>query len=126
MPWTATRDGAGRVGGPPGALPLDPDYAKSLQLEYTAEDPNVFTTPWSARVTYRLSPLRWQEQICAENIVEYWWNEQRRDRVNHIFGPNWRKAFSIHPKIRGRGGGGLGLPSAGAILNITKSMRLSR
>ncbi|HEY4266350.1 MAG TPA: hypothetical protein VGM72_13610 [Micropepsaceae bacterium] len=63
---------AGRVGGPPGAIPMDPEYGKALQLQYTVEDPNVFTMPWSAQITYRLSPLAWQEQICAENIVEYW------------------------------------------------------
>jgi hypothetical protein len=63
---------AGRVGGPPGAVPLDPGYGKGLQLQYTVEDPNVFTMPWSAQVTYRRTTLPWQEQICAENIVEYY------------------------------------------------------
>ena len=63
---------AGRVGGPPGAVPMDPNYGMALQLEYTVEDPNVFTTPWSAQVTYRRTTLPWTEQICAENIVEYW------------------------------------------------------
>jgi hypothetical protein len=63
---------AGRVGGPPGAVPLDPDFGKGPQLQYTVEDPNVFTMPWSAQVTYRRTTLPWTEQICAENIVEYW------------------------------------------------------
>jgi hypothetical protein len=63
---------AGRIGGPPGAIPMDPNYAKGLQLQYTVEDPNVFTTAWSARVTYRITTLPWTEQVCAENIVEYW------------------------------------------------------
>jgi hypothetical protein len=63
---------AGRVGGPPGATPYDPKSDKALQLEYTVEDPEVFNMPWSARVTYRRTALPWSEQICAENIVEYW------------------------------------------------------
>ena len=36
------------------------------------EDPKYFTTPWTARATYRRSLLPWSEQVCAENIVEYW------------------------------------------------------
>jgi hypothetical protein len=63
---------AGRVGGPPGAIPMDPNYGRGLQLVYTVEDPGVFTMPWSAQVTYRRTTLPWTEQICAENIVEYW------------------------------------------------------
>ena len=63
---------AGRVGGPPGAVPLDPNYPKALQVEFTVEDPRYFTTPWTARATYRRSMLEWSEQVCAENIVEYW------------------------------------------------------
>ena len=63
---------AGRVGGRGGAMPFDPKDTKALQLEYRVEDPNVFTMPWSARVTYRRTTLPWAEQICAENIVEYW------------------------------------------------------
>ena len=63
---------AGRVGGPPGAVPLDQNYGKALQVEFTVDDPKYFTTPWTARATYRRSLLPWSEQICAENIVEYW------------------------------------------------------
>ena len=63
---------AGRVGGPRGAIPFDPKDTKALQLTYTVEDPNEFTMPWSAQVTYRRSMLPWSEQVCAENIVEYW------------------------------------------------------
>jgi len=39
------------------------------------EDEGVFTTPWSATVTYRrpLSPLvaQWPEYACAQNIQWY-------------------------------------------------------
>jgi hypothetical protein len=41
---------------------------KGLQLEFVVEDQGVFTTPWSATVTYR-RPLitEWPEIDCAEN-----------------------------------------------------------
>ena len=63
----------GRIGGPAGAMLLDPDTKlKGLQLLITVEDPNVFTSPWSAQVTYRRSTIPWQEQVCAENFHEYY------------------------------------------------------
>jgi hypothetical protein len=47
---------------------------KGLQLHFTVEDDNVFTTPWSATVTYR-RPLsifgQWTEYICAQNAAGY-------------------------------------------------------
>ena len=44
----------GRVGGRPGAMGIDPDTnLKGLQVQVTVEDPKVFTTPWSANITYR-------------------------------------------------------------------------
>ena len=63
---------AGRGAGAPGTGPYDPDAGHALQLIYTVEDPNVFTTPWSAQITYRRTMVPWSEQVCAENIVEYW------------------------------------------------------
>jgi hypothetical protein len=52
---------------------IDFDYrGKGLQLEYTVDDPNVFTTKWSAKVTYLKAGGIWQEQICAENTREYY------------------------------------------------------
>jgi hypothetical protein len=44
---------------------------KYLQLRFTVEDKGVFTTPWTATMTYRISPNDWEEQACAENIVWY-------------------------------------------------------
>ena len=47
---------------------------KYLQLQFTVEDKNVFTTPWTATMTFRYvgnGPLDWQEQACAENIFWY-------------------------------------------------------
>src|SRR5258706_624192 len=61
----------GRGPGAPGTGPYDPN-AQALQLSYTVEDPNIFTTPWSAQITYRRTMVPWSEQVCAENIVEYW------------------------------------------------------
>ena len=47
---------------------IDPDTAKKgMQVEFTVEDPGVFTTPWSGRVTYRRVIGDWPEAICAEN-----------------------------------------------------------
>jgi len=61
----------GRVGGRPGAMGIDPDTnLKGLQVQVTVEDPKIFTTPWSANITYRRSKDVWQEQVCAENPVE--------------------------------------------------------
>ena len=44
---------------------------KYLQLRFTVEDTGVFTTPWTATMTYGLSPADWTEQVCAENIAWY-------------------------------------------------------
>jgi hypothetical protein len=41
-----------------------------LQLQFTVEDDNVFTTPWSATVTYRRPLGGWLEYVCAENTRE--------------------------------------------------------
>ena len=51
------------------------DKSKALQLQFTVEDDGVFTTPWSATVTYRRpsTPLvaQWPEYACAQNIQWY-------------------------------------------------------
>jgi hypothetical protein len=65
----------GHLGGEPGAMVLNPDTTlKGLQVHVTVEDPNVFTTPWSAYVTYRRvsAAQPWLEQVCAENPNEYY------------------------------------------------------
>lgn len=52
---------------------IDFDYrGKGLELEFTVEDPNVFTMPWGAKVTYLRAGGIWQEQVCAENTREYY------------------------------------------------------
>jgi len=55
------------------------DTGKHLQLLFTVEDPGVFTTPWSATITYgRERPVpgfgngsEWEEEVCAENPHKY-------------------------------------------------------
>ena len=61
----------GRVGGPPGAMTLDSASDKGLQVVFTVDDPKVFTTPWSAAVTYLHSTTKWSEYICAENVHDH-------------------------------------------------------
>jgi hypothetical protein len=56
-------------GGGDAGAPLDPGYrGKGLQLQFTVEDDNVFTTPWSALVTYRRAAGPIGENVCAENL----------------------------------------------------------
>ena len=50
--------------------PYDTGYGKGLQVQVTVEDPKVFTTPWSANVTYRHVVRPWQESVCAENNTD--------------------------------------------------------
>jgi len=58
----------------PSGMPAANPQGKYLQLRFTVEDPNVFTTPWSATMTFRYGGnglLDWVEQACAENIFWY-------------------------------------------------------
>jgi hypothetical protein len=61
---------------PPGTFPNEVDtnyHGKHLQLEFTVEDHEVFTTKWSALVTYgRPIGPTWFEFICAENPYEHY------------------------------------------------------
>jgi hypothetical protein len=57
------------AGGGDAGAPLDPNYrGRGLQLQFTVEDDGVFTTPWSATVTYRRALHAMQENVCAENL----------------------------------------------------------
>ena len=42
---------------------------KFLQAHVTIEDEGVFTTPWTATLTYAPGPDRIGEGVCAENRV---------------------------------------------------------
>jgi hypothetical protein len=58
-------------GGADAGSAADPNYrGKHLQLYFTVEDDGVFTTPWSATVTYRRGVEEWREVVCAENMRE--------------------------------------------------------
>jgi len=48
---------------------------KYLQIYFTVEDKNVFTTPWSATITYSRGSDQWPETVCAENTHEYYNNK---------------------------------------------------
>ena len=75
----------GTVGGGQRVAGYNPDPGlKGLQLEITMEDPRVFVTPLTARVTYRRVTSQWQELVCAENPMEHypgeWVGLPRADR----------------------------------------------
>jgi hypothetical protein len=49
-------------------------FNQSEQLEFTVDDEGVFTTPWSATITYRpglnwRGAAEWPEVVCVENIL---------------------------------------------------------
>ena len=49
-----------------------PDWRGNyLQVLVTVEDPNMFTTPWSATLTYAPGPTAWPEVVCAENPRDF-------------------------------------------------------
>jgi hypothetical protein len=47
-----------------------------LQLHLTVEDKGVFTTPWTATITYAPGGERISEGVCAENRHEYYNNKE--------------------------------------------------
>ncbi len=66
----------GTVGGGQRVAGYNPDASlKGLQLEVTMEDPKVFITPLTARVTYRRLISEWQESVCADNPMEHYEGE---------------------------------------------------
>jgi hypothetical protein len=63
-------DGPAGLGG---NVAVDSNYrGKGLRVEFTIEDPKVFTEAWSAAVTYRRITGPWTEQVCAENHFEFY------------------------------------------------------
>ena len=55
----------------PRAATIDPNYrGNGLQLEFTVADPDVFTMPWSATITYSSNANQsWEERVCAEKCA---------------------------------------------------------
>ena len=72
----AAQDRIVKETGPPAteqAAAIDPNYrGKGLKVQFTVEDKNYFTTPWSGGATYRRAGAAWVENVCAENIHEYY------------------------------------------------------
>jgi hypothetical protein len=55
----------------PGFAP-DRNYkGRGLALQFSVEDDGVFTTPWTAGITYRRPLGGWPEMVCAENPHKY-------------------------------------------------------
>ena len=76
IPYEEAQDGFKRNAGENqragGASELDRNYrGKFLQVFFTVEDANVFTTPWSATITYGRGVNEWRESVCAENPHDY-------------------------------------------------------
>ena len=65
---------------------IDRSYrGRGLQLEFTVEDPGVFTMPWSATQTYlRAARTAWDERVCAENVGHYYESQYYSDKDAHI------------------------------------------
>ena len=52
---------------------IDTAYVgKALQIQFTVEDPQMFTMKWSATTTYWRSSGEWVERACTENVNEYY------------------------------------------------------
>jgi hypothetical protein len=63
--------GLSRLGRDPG-LTANPDYkGRGLQLEFTVQDDNVFTAPWSAAISYRRPLGEWPEMACGDSTRDY-------------------------------------------------------
>jgi len=55
---------------------IDRSYrGKYLQLLFTVEDEGVFTTPWTATITFGRGSNEWPETVCAENIHQYYFHK---------------------------------------------------
>jgi hypothetical protein len=68
----------------------DPAYrGKHLQLLFTVEDPGVFTTPWSATVTYGRSLGQWVEDVCAEGTANSHYAPREEDVFPTAVGPEF-------------------------------------
>ena len=62
---------------------MDRNYrGKYLQVLYTVDDPGVFTTVWSATVTFGRGNPEWPETVCAENFHVYYSQDEMVPTAN--------------------------------------------
>jgi hypothetical protein len=62
------------------SMQRDPAYRdKYLQILFTVEDQGVFTTPWSATITYGRPSGVWVEDVCAEGTKNTHYSPQEAD-----------------------------------------------
>jgi hypothetical protein len=59
-----------KVDGTTGPIVVDPQYGKGLRLELRIDDPNIFTTPWNANISFRRVIRGYNEGACAENNID--------------------------------------------------------
>src|SRR5262245_50487706 len=53
-------------------LARNPDSkSEGLLLEFTVDDPGVFTTRWSAAISYRRPLGQWSEMVCADSTFDH-------------------------------------------------------
>ena len=75
LDYAAAKDGLDRAAKEnllPQPAAVDLSYrGKHLQLQFTVEDQNVFTTPWTATVTFGRPAVAWAENVCGENPRKY-------------------------------------------------------
>src|SRR6202162_3991619 len=73
-------------------LPAGDVYSKHrgkfLQLHLTIEDEGVFTTPWTATLTYVPGPDILSEVVCADNVHQYYYDRSDTD-VPHATKPDF-------------------------------------
>jgi hypothetical protein len=78
LDYAAAKEGLERDAKENFRVPIDINRnyrGKHLQLEFAVEDKGVFTMPWMATITYGRGSGDWDEQICAENIHQYYLNK---------------------------------------------------
>jgi hypothetical protein len=78
LDYEAAKDGLERDARENLRVPVDVNRnyrGKHLQLQFTVEDEGVFTMPWTATITYGRGSGDWDEQICAENRHEYYYQK---------------------------------------------------
>jgi hypothetical protein len=86
--YEATKEALARAAKewPPVGIAVDPNYkGQGLQLEFTVEDPGVFTMPWSATITYgRDAHPEYDERVCAEGIEHDLAGPRYSDKNAHL------------------------------------------